>query len=641
MAGFCLMPMAVDKFKAGLQSGKIDPAKLSEMTSEERNKFFEDYVGKPNAKDVNALFESKLLLKNQQQGFITWAKTVAGLKPSVQRDLISRIQRMDKVLDPADKQQFMKDLAAQKLGFGVTQEEAKTLSDMGKSLAESKAAADKAVADHGYTKASQDARLKAGADRVAMEKYVSDKKALANKRSLGENLKPQNYIRDAKAIMGSAKGLVASMTSHAPLKHGFFALFEDPKNWAHNYVTQFSDAAKSIGGKDVMSAIRAEGYSRENAMNGIYDKWIPGELSKTNEEYHSDVPSKVPVLGRLYQGSKTMFDGFNLKMRLDLVDHYVNIVKKMGLDPKDPEVAKAWGKLAIDQTGGKTTNPDNALGFFLFSQRLLKSQVNNLTLHLFDKTATTATRVQSAKTLAKVVTGLAAVITTANALRPGTVELDPRSANFGKAKVGDTRFDIAGGYGSIITLAARIASAIQGKPAIKSSSTGMLSNVGTGIGQTSYATLIGDFLTGRGSPAEQIISDLANQQTFSGGKPTIGSEVKSLVTPIPVQTYSQLRNDPNSANMLAVMIAQQLGLMSNTYGAAGLNESSKKVSQFKSSVGDTKFKQANSDYTNQLSQWELALQRNKQFQAMPKAQQQKIITAKKNALQSAVFSKYQ
>src|SRR6266849_107610 len=388
--GFCLMPEAVQRFKIGLKNGTINPAKLADMSSADRNKFFEQFVGKPNAQGVNSLFESKLLLKNQNQGFLLWAKKVAGLKPAVKQDLISKINRLDRVLDPDDKKAFLHDLASTKLGVNVTQEEAKTIADMSKTLAIYKDSADKLVAQHGYTKTSEDALIKAGVDRVMLEKYVTDLKGSASKKTFGQSIKPTNWINVTKSLIGATKGIVASMTSHAPLKHGFMALFEDPKHWAKNYGTQFSDAVKEVAGKDVMSAIRASGYARENSINGIYDKWIPGELSKTNEEYHLDIPSKIPVSGRLYKRSKTMFDGFNLKMRMDLVDHYVTIVKKMGLDPKDPEVAKAWGKLAIDQTGGKTKNPDNALGFFLFSQRLLKSQANNLTIHMFDKTATTA-----------------------------------------------------------------------------------------------------------------------------------------------------------------------------------------------------------------------------------------------------------
>ena len=640
----CLPPEPLNQFKQAVLSGKVNPEKLESMSSEDRHATFKDIVGEDHAKFVNKEFETKMLLKNKQQGYLTWAKRLAGVTPETKRDLISRISRMDeRILNPSDEKSFLKDLAEAKLGVGVKVDEAKTITDMSKKIQDSTAAAEDAVKQYGYTDASKSARIEAGANKVALQNYVDHLKGGANKKTIGQILNPVNYTSNARSVLGATKGLVASFTSHAPLKHGFMSLFEDPKDWAKNYVNQFTDAVKQISGKDVMSAIRAEGYSRENAMNGIYDKWIPGELTKSNEEFHSGLVEKIPILGsRLYKGSKTMFDGFNLKMRMDLVDHYVNIVKKMGLDPQDPETAKAWGKLAIDQTGGKTTNPDNLAGNFLFSQRLLKSEANNLTMHLFDKTATKAVKVQSAKTLAKVITGVAAVIYTANKLHPGTAETDPRSANFGKLKVGDTRFDISGGYSSVISLASRVAAAIDGKPAIKSSSTGVLSKLGSGFGQTSYQTLIGDFLQGRASPGGQIIADLANGKTFAGGKPTLKSEVGTAVTPIPVQTYGQLKNDPNSANHLAVMIAQQLGLMSNTYGQSTSTPSiaqstSKSMQMFAQKVGNKKFTQLGQRYDTAYQSWLNRTKSDPRFNKMSPTEQQNQIKGEKSHLSKTIL----
>jgi hypothetical protein len=641
MANFCLMPQQAQAFLDAVKNGDINPDQLSKLSSDERRAALAKFVGEGDAKAVNSLFESKLLLKNQQMGYTTWAKKVAGLTPAVRRDLLTRISRMDRVLNPQEEQQFLKDLAETKLGVGVSQEEAKAISDMSAQATEAKATADSLIAEKGFTKETEDARLKAGAARVTLEKYMAQKKALANHKTIGQTL-TTNPIKNVTHILAATKGLVASLASHAPLKHGFPALFEDPKNWLSNYVTQFSYAAKEVGGKDVMSAIRAEGYSRENSINGIYDKWIPGELSKANEEYHSLAPGKIPVLGRLYKGSKTMFDGFNLKMRMDLVDHYVNIVKGMGLDPLDPETAKAWGKLAIDQTGGKTTNPDALANNFLFSQRLLKAQANNLTAHLFDPAATTAVKVQSAKTLAKMILGVGALITTANAISPGIAEFDPRSSNFGKIKIGDTRFNIGGGYDSIVTLGARVASALSGKNAIKSSSTGAFSKVGSGFGQTSFAELMGDFLQGRASPAGQVVSDLANQKTFAGGKPTVGSEVGALTTPIPIQSYSQLKNDPKSANTVATMIAQQLGVLSNTYGSATnwSTSTSKELTQFKQQVGTKEFTQANQDYNTKYGQWLDSTLKSSYYKQMSPTAQQNLISNAKTQIKNAVLEQH-
>ena len=81
----CLPKDIVKKFIDALKDGTIDPDALSRMSSAERRTFFDGIVGKDSAKDVNALFESKLLLKDQQTGMVNWAREVAGKKPDAVR----------------------------------------------------------------------------------------------------------------------------------------------------------------------------------------------------------------------------------------------------------------------------------------------------------------------------------------------------------------------------------------------------------------------------------------------------------------------------------------------------------------------------------------------------------------------------
>ena len=135
---FCLTTKYVNEFLKRLKSGKIDPQKLAEMSSEERRTFFSEFLGEKNAKEVNANFESKLLLKDQQQGMINWAKKTAGLKPEVRKDIISRIEKMSEVLNPDTEKAFLEDLAAHKLGVTVSMNEASQISDMAKTVSENK-----------------------------------------------------------------------------------------------------------------------------------------------------------------------------------------------------------------------------------------------------------------------------------------------------------------------------------------------------------------------------------------------------------------------------------------------------------------------------------------------------------------------
>src|SRR5688572_24058888 len=113
---WCLPSGKVDKFKRAILSGRIHPERLAEMSSAERRALFEKELGAENAVDINAQFESKLLLKNRQQGYVTWARKVLGENTPAGRDVISRIQRMEKELSPEDEAAFLEDLVNKRLG---------------------------------------------------------------------------------------------------------------------------------------------------------------------------------------------------------------------------------------------------------------------------------------------------------------------------------------------------------------------------------------------------------------------------------------------------------------------------------------------------------------------------------------------
>ena len=129
MPVWCLTKENVLKFKQALRDRTIDPFKLAELTSPQRRTFLEKFVGKENGLQVNSLFESKLLLKNQKAGYVTWAKRVSGITPQTKRDLLSRIERMENILNPEEEQAFLQDLATTRLGFGVTEIEARAITD--------------------------------------------------------------------------------------------------------------------------------------------------------------------------------------------------------------------------------------------------------------------------------------------------------------------------------------------------------------------------------------------------------------------------------------------------------------------------------------------------------------------------------
>lgn len=67
------------------------------------------------------------------------------------------------------------------------------------------------------------------------------------------------------------------------------------------------------------------------------------------------------------------------------------------------------------------------------------------------------------------------------------------------------------------------------------------------------------------SPAAHILLDVLRQKDFEGRVPTVKNEVLGAVTPLPLATFFELRNNPNSANTLITLILSELGIGVNTY----------------------------------------------------------------------------
>lgn len=621
---FCLLPQATEEFKKALKEGRLNPEILAGMTSAERHALLSDIVGKENATGVNSLFESKLLLKNQQQGAITWAKKVAGLKPEIRRDLISRIEKMDKVLAPAEYDQFLQDLAATKLGVNVTQEEAKTIADLSKKVQETKT-----------TMENGGNRLEYGKAKVALGNYVTELKGEANKLSPLEYIKrPGKIVSD---VAGTAKSIKASLDDSAIFRQGWKTLWTNPNIWQKNARQSFVDLVRQVGDKPVMDEITADIVSRPN-----YDRMVKAKLavSTIEEAYPSQLPEKVPILGRIYKGSESAYTGFVYRTRADVFDKYLEVAKKTGVNIDDPKELRAIGKLVNSLTGRGSLGPlepvANAVNNVFFSPRMMKSTIDTLTAHQLQKDVTPFVRKQAAKNLLKIVLGTAAVLAIARALKKDSVELDPKSSDFGKIKIGNTRFDVTGGMSGVVTLAARILT-----QSSKSSTTGIVKPLNSGFGSQTGMDVIESFFENKLSPAAALLKDLIKQKDFAGNAPTVMGELNNLFTPLPITTYQELKNDANSANDLLGLILDGLGIATNTYGQSTKDWSqnpSKELLQFKQKVGDQEFKKANDAYNTKVDDWTKANQGY--IRDLPNDQKQVGITNAKQKIQDDIFKQY-
>ena len=557
----------VDLFLNKIRSGEINPDMLMDMSSKERHSYFAEFLGEENAKHTNALFESKLLLKNQQQGIINWAKTVGGIKPEVQRDILSKVNRMTEVLQPEDADAFYSDLAAQKLGINVTMEEASHIVALSKKVSEAKS---KMNDDHTFSTDSD--RISYGASLVHFGNYVASLKLKAMELPIKAYAKPENWGKVLSALAGNAKAIKASFDNSAIFRQGWKTLWTNPVSWQKNAIRSFVDIYHELGGKEVMDGIMADIYSRPNALNGMYKKEKLA-IGTIEEAFPTHWPRRIPIVGRIYKASETAYTGFVYRQRVDIFDKYVEIAHRSGAD------TKGIGKVVNALTGrghlGALEPSASVFNNIFFSPRLLKSNIDLLTAHATDKNMGKFAREQAAVNLLKVVGGTAAVLTIANVMRPGSVEWNPQSADFGKIRIGDTRFDVTGGLGALVTLAWRLITMHS-----KSSTTGKVTDLRSGkYGEQTATDVVYNFFENKLSPAAAFAKDILKGTTFNGKKVTVGGELYNLFMPLTPQTAIEVAQNPNGANAVIAVIVDALGISVNTYSGKTMKDIDDKLSR--------------------------------------------------------------
>lgn len=583
---FCLPKEFSTKFKESLKNGEIIPEKLAEMTSAERRAFLAKIVGEADARDVNALFESKLLLKDQKRGMVTWAKKVAGITEQTRKDLLAKIEKLEKVLDADSKQAFLEDLAAQKLGTEVSFEQAGTIMRLSKEADELLSKIPEDAPDGGV------AELAYGLKYVEFQNYVRSLK--------GEDF---NVLRDAKDVKGVGdavayggkltvetfgvfKSLLSAFDNSFFGRQGLPVLLTNPDVWAKNFVKSFGDIKKEIFRRkvdiDPMDLIKARIYGMKEARNGEFEALGLDVGLLAEEAFPSSLPGKVPGLGRAYAASETAFQGAALRMRADIGRKYIQRAKQFGVDTKSKTEMRPIGRVINSMTGrgglpGMSEGLARGVNAMFFSPRFLTGNWNTLTGHSFGaglrgrNIGSKLARRVAAENMLKITGSITALLILADTLNPGSVEWDSRSSKFGKIKLGNTYFDVTGGKGPVATLLSRVTpNWHDGKLSwwTKSATTGKWTDLTAGkFGQLDGTDVFANFFEGKLAPGPAIYRDLLTGKNFQGEKPTAGSILYGSTVPLPIQSALQRRDveDFSTPEGVAGIILEGLGLSASTY----------------------------------------------------------------------------
>lgn len=531
-SSFCLPKDIANKFKQSIKSGKIDIDKLSDMSSLKRRDFFTEMVGERNAREVNALFESKLLLKNQQRGMVTWAKQITGIRPELKNTLVDKIMKMEPILSVQEENLFFNDLASKRLGADITTKEAGEIVELSEKIRELE----------NYKTDKE--RIKYGRAKIALTDYVS---------SL--NPKKANLLTN---IANVPRTVMTSIDLSAPLNQG----------WG---MVSRKEFYKSLGpmiryalNKENLLDLQADIITRENykaaKKAGLRLTDLGDSLMQREEEMMSNILDKVPGIA----ASQRAYTGFLNKLRMDVFDSLVEKAKISGEDiGLDSPVLKDLASVVNNFTGGarvgqiETAVP--ALNAMFFSPRKVMSSINilNPRNYLSRKISKTARKAAIRNLLGSSSISVA-LISLANLLGSDEPERDPRSTNFGKIKVGDSRMDVTGGNGTYIVLLSRILS--------RSSKTskGKIRNLGNKMYETSAWDLISRGVRYKLAPNASLLVDMFTGANAIGQKKTIPQSIKDRFKPMFIRDLFEL-NESDPDGKIALALLALFGANLNTY----------------------------------------------------------------------------
>jgi len=607
---FCLPKQISDQFKQMIKSGEVDIDKLSSISSKDRIAFFMKIMNERNAKEVNAIFESKLLLKNQKKGMVTWAKQILGMKPAVERDVISRIMRMDKILNPENEKSFLRELASKKLGVDITIEEARKITELSNKIKSLENFTDKA------------GRIKYGRAKLDLIDYVN---------SL--NPKRANVVKN---VLGLPQAAMSSFDLSAPLNQGWGLMSR--KEWWNNLAPMIKAFSRESAFKDIQADIITRPNYKLAKRAGLRLSDLSENLFEREEIFMTTLLDKIPGMA----ASQRAYIGFLNKLRMDLFD---DLIKKAKLAGEDVSLgSKAAEDIAtiINAFSGGYGKTDPLLNALLFSPRRVRSAVKILNpwTYINPKTSKTARKAAIRNLLGSLaMTG--SVIALAGLHGAVETEEDPRSSDFGKIKVGDTRLDISGGIAGYVILLSRILSG-----EIKSSNTGAIKKLGNNYGSTSGFDLTAElkvtlnFIRNKLSPLASLIIDVLTGENAVGEKKTPTQSVIDRFKPMFLKdAYEVLTEDPE-AKILIPFALFGGGLSTYSISEDWTTKDTKEMAQFKQKVGEKEFKAANEKY-NQIIRKEIeALKKTDKYKKMTPDEQLKEITKIKDKAKKDIFKQY-
>lgn len=288
---------------------------------------------------------------------------------------------------------------------------------------------------------------------------------------------------------------------------------------------------------------------------------------------------KIPVYGKGIEASDRAYSGGLSKLRFNIAKKWIDSLggPDEALKNLSEKELRDIGEVINTSTGsggkkgGFTEKHMQTLATTLFAPRLWASRLNAINPAYYARLSPIARR-RAVENIASFMGAAGVVVGLADAAG-AEVEMDPRSSDFMKPKVGNTRFDVFGGLQQNVVFFARM---VTGEK--KNSSSGEIQTMGEGFGQPNRLDLAQDMLQNKLNPLLGYAARMLQSSEGDTGNPNdrkdrfgedinVAVESGKLFTPLGVGGVTSAYEDTGDiGKSLAMNVPNFFGIGTQTYG---------------------------------------------------------------------------
>ena len=382
--------------------------------------------------------------------------------------------------------------------------------------------------------------------------------AVLSKRPFADKLK--DVITEAVNV---PRSLITSFDMSAPLRQGILLTTTKPRAAAAAGREMFRQVFSPQNFKAWFKELPKHPLYREMKDSGLYisdPTKAAGGLAAKEEAYMTNLAQKIPFVGAIVRASERAYVSYLNKLRVDVFTQLTSRFAQEGI--ADPDNLKSLAAFINNATGrgdlGMLNRSAQVMNNVFFSPRLVAARFQMLNPVWYAR-QTPRVRREAIKNFAQfVLTG--STVLALFKFAGADVETDPRSTDFGKIRIDNTRWDIWGGFQQWVRVYTQLATGER-----KTTKGDVVDLDPKKFPFESRLDVAARFLRGKLAPVPALSLELMEGQKLFGEELSVSSEIYENTVPLYIQDMGKIIDDLGPSGLLTAGVPAFFGVGVQNY----------------------------------------------------------------------------